>query len=191
MTLPETDDFKPGSDPQGVLARQVQGRGPSSMSRVHDTCHMAHGTCRHMHMSTCTCQHAVCCQPTHSLTPSRAHLARQLDWRFFQRDGKWYARETNTMPQWAGSCWYYLRFADPTNTECAWSPTAEKSWLPVDLYVGGAEHAVLHLLYARFWHKVRGRVGVGVALDLLHARFWRNALLQHAFTAPALYSPSP
>jgi len=81
-------------------------------------------------------------------------LARVLDWRYFQRDGQWYARETNTMPQWAGSCWYYLRFADPTNSAAAWSSEAEKAWLPVDLYVGGAEHAVLHLLYARFWHKV-------------------------------------
>jgi len=87
-------------------------------------------------------------------------LARVLDWRFFQRDGEWYARETNTMPQWAGSCWYYLRFADPTNTAAAWSPEAEKSWLPVDLYVGGAEHAVLHLLYARFWHKVLHSLGL-------------------------------
>jgi leucyl-tRNA synthetase len=52
------------------------------------------------------------------------------------------------MPQWAGSCWYYLRFADPTNTDAAWSAKAESEWLPVDLYVGGAEHAVLHLLYA-------------------------------------------
>jgi len=82
-------------------------------------------------------------------------LARCVDWRYFQKeDGSWWARETNTMPQWAGSCWYYLRFADPTNSEAAWSPQAEQSWLPVDLYVGGAEHAVLHLLYARFWHKV-------------------------------------
>ena len=63
-------------------------------------------------------------------------------------------RETNTMPQWAGSCWYYLRFCDPKNTEEAWSRAAEKYWMPVDLYVGGVEHAVLHLLYARFWHKV-------------------------------------
>jgi leucyl-tRNA synthetase len=63
-------------------------------------------------------------------------------------------RETNTMPQWAGSCWYYLRFADPGNGELPWSDEAERYWLPVDLYVGGAEHAVLHLLYARFWHKV-------------------------------------
>jgi leucyl-tRNA synthetase len=64
-------------------------------------------------------------------------------------------RETNTMPQWAGSCWYYLRYLDPKNPEAASSsPEVEKQWMPVDLYVGGAEHAVLHLLYARFWHKV-------------------------------------
>lgn len=63
-------------------------------------------------------------------------------------------RETNTMPQWAGSCWYYLRFCDPHNKKEAWSAEHEKYWMPVDLYVGGAEHAVLHLLYARFWHKV-------------------------------------
>ncbi len=63
-------------------------------------------------------------------------------------------RETNTMPQWAGSCWYYLRFTDPQNEKAFASAKAMKSWLPVDLYVGGAEHAVLHLLYARFWHKV-------------------------------------
>lgn len=63
-------------------------------------------------------------------------------------------RETNTMPQWAGSCWYYLRFADPDNGKEFASEQAMKTWLPVDLYVGGAEHAVLHLLYARFWYKV-------------------------------------
>ena len=70
-------------------------------------------------------------------------------------------RETNTMPQWAGSCWYYLRFADPKNGQRFLDPVLEKRWLPVDLYVGGAEHAVLHLLYSRFWHKVlfdRGHV---------------------------------
>ncbi len=69
-------------------------------------------------------------------------------------DGRIGMRETNTMPQWAGSCWYYLRFTDPNNMDQAWSREAEKYWMPVDLYVGGAEHAVLHLLYARFWHKV-------------------------------------
>ena len=81
-------------------------------------------------------------------------LARATDWRFFQRDGAWFARETNTMPQWAGSCWYYLRFLDPHNEEAGWSKEAAERWLPVDLYIGGAEHAVLHLLYARFWHMV-------------------------------------
>jgi len=68
--------------------------------------------------------------------------------------GKPAKRETNTMPNWAGSCWYYLRYLSPTNSECAWLPEADRYWMPVDLYVGGAEHAVLHLLYARFWHKV-------------------------------------
>ncbi|HEX8702238.1 MAG TPA: leucine--tRNA ligase [Myxococcaceae bacterium] len=63
-------------------------------------------------------------------------------------------RETNTMPQWAGSCWYYLRYLDPANAQEPWSREAEKQWMNVDLYVGGAEHAVLHLLYSRFWHKV-------------------------------------
>ena len=63
-------------------------------------------------------------------------------------------RETNTMPQWAGSCWYYLRFCDPRNSSRPWDPMKERYWMPVDLYVGGAEHAVLHLLYSRFWHKV-------------------------------------
>ena len=70
------------------------------------------------------------------------------------KTGKKALRETNTMPQWAGSCWYYLRFCDPQNSEEAWSRQAEKYWMPVDLYVGGVEHAVLHLLYSRFWHKV-------------------------------------
>lgn len=69
-------------------------------------------------------------------------------------DGVKGTRETNTMPQWAGSCWYYLRYIDPTNSDALADPKLLAHWLPVDLYVGGAEHAVLHLLYARFWHKV-------------------------------------
>jgi len=69
-------------------------------------------------------------------------------------------RETNTMPQWAGSCWYYIRYIDPHNKERLVDPELAKKWLPVDLYVGGAEHAVLHLLYARFWHKVLYDIGV-------------------------------
>ncbi|WP_298785341.1 leucine--tRNA ligase [uncultured Marinococcus sp.] len=69
-------------------------------------------------------------------------------------------RETNTMPQWAGSCWYFLRFTDPDNSEELASKEALEKWLPVDLYIGGAEHAVLHLLYARFWHKFLYDIGV-------------------------------
>ena len=76
------------------------------------------------------------------------------DWLYVTLDGRRYKRETNTMPQWAGSCWYYLRFLDPRNDRALIDPEVEKAWMPVDLYVGGAEHAVLHLLYARFWHKV-------------------------------------
>ncbi len=87
-------------------------------------------------------------------------LGRVPEWRFFQKDGKWFARETNTMPQWAGSCWYYLRFLDPKNTTAPFSKEAYDAWMPVDLYVGGNEHAVLHLLYARFWHKVLFDIGI-------------------------------
>ncbi|CAE7687600.1 leuS, partial [Symbiodinium microadriaticum] len=75
-------------------------------------------------------------------------------WLYPVIDGVKYKRETNTMPQWAGSCWYYLRFIDPKNGEVFVDPEKEKAWMPIDLYIGGAEHAVLHLLYARFWHKV-------------------------------------
>ncbi len=87
-------------------------------------------------------------------------LMKALDWRFFQKGGQWYARETNTMPQWAGSCWYYLRYLDPRNTTEIFSQKSYDDWMPVDLYMGGAEHAVLHLLYARFWHKVLFDCGV-------------------------------
>ena len=76
------------------------------------------------------------------------------DWLYPTIDGKKYRRETNTMPQWAGSCWYFLRFIDPKNSQAFIDPAKEKAWMPVDLYIGGAEHAVLHLLYSRFWHKV-------------------------------------
>lgn len=75
-------------------------------------------------------------------------------WVTDPKTGKKARRETNTMPQWAGSCWYYLRFCDPTNDKAPWDKEFEKYWMPIDLYVGGAEHAVLHLLYSRFWHKV-------------------------------------
>jgi leucyl-tRNA synthetase len=81
-------------------------------------------------------------------------LSKAKDWIFVERQGRRYMRETNTMPQWAGSCWYYLRYLDPKNDQNLCDAAKAKHWLPVDLYVGGAEHAVLHLLYARFWHKV-------------------------------------
>lgn len=81
-------------------------------------------------------------------------------WVTCPKTGKKARRETNTMPQWAGSCWYYLRFIDPTNETAPWDTQLEKYWMPVDLYVGGIEHAVLHLLYARFWHKVLFDLGL-------------------------------
>ncbi len=89
-------------------------------------------------------------------------LANLKDWvnTTDPASGKPARRETNTMPQWAGSCWYYLRFLDPRNRDRLVDPAKEKYWMPVDLYVGGAEHAVLHLLYARFWHKVLFDIGV-------------------------------
>ena len=81
-------------------------------------------------------------------------LSKATEWVNTTRDGVAYKRETNTMPQWAGSCWYFLRYIDPKNPSQFADPAKLKHWLPVDLYVGGAEHAVLHLLYSRFWHKV-------------------------------------
>jgi leucyl-tRNA synthetase len=94
-------------------------------------------------------------------TPDPPLSRSPADWLYVERDGIRYKRETNTMPQWAGSCWYYLRFLDPHNTSRFLDPEIERAWMPVDLYIGGAEHAVLHLLYSRFWHKVlydRGHV---------------------------------
>ncbi|WP_341348280.1 leucine--tRNA ligase [Paenibacillus sp. FSL H3-0469] len=89
-------------------------------------------------------------------------LANVTEWveTFDPETGMKARRETNTMPQWAGSCWYYLRYIDPHNDQELCSPEKQKEWLPVDLYIGGAEHAVLHLLYARFWHKVLYDIGV-------------------------------
>lgn len=87
-------------------------------------------------------------------------LANCEDWLEVEIDGQKGRRETNTMPQWAGSCWYYIRYIDPHNSEVICDPKLLEKWLPVDLYVGGAEHAVLHLLYSRFWHKVLYDAGV-------------------------------
>ena len=97
-------------------------------------------------------------RPTHD---GRPPLARAEEWvkTTCPVCGAPAQRETNTMPQWAGSCWYYLRYIDPANDTVFVAPALEKAWMPVDLYVGGAEHAVLHLLYARFWHKVLYDIG--------------------------------
>jgi leucyl-tRNA synthetase len=96
-------------------------------------------------------------------------------------DGGAGTRETNTMPQWAGSCWYYLRFLDPRNDREAWSPEAERYWMPVDLYVGGVEHAVLHLLYARFWHKVLYDCGYVHTKEPFQKLFNQGMILAHSY----------
>ncbi|HTE55911.1 MAG TPA: leucine--tRNA ligase [Kofleriaceae bacterium] len=92
----------------------------------------------------------------------RPPLARAEEWvrTVEPGSGRPARRETNTMPQWAGSCWYYLRFISPDRDDVAWDPAAERYWMPVDLYVGGAEHATLHLLYSRFWHHVLFDLGL-------------------------------
>ncbi len=90
----------------------------------------------------------------------KSPLARNKSWKNITINGKLFERETNTMPQWAGSCWYYLRFLDPKNQSQFASESSIKYWMPVDLYIGGAEHAVLHLLYSRFWHKVLYDLGL-------------------------------
>jgi len=95
--------------------------------------------------------------------------------------GKKGRRETNTMPQWAGSCWYYVRYIDPKNGEQLVDPEAAKYWLPVDLYIGGAEHAVLHLLYSRFWHKVLFDLGVVHTPEPFHRLFNQGMILAHAY----------
>ena len=131
-----------------------------------------------------------------------APLARAKQWvqTSDPATGRPAQRDTNTMPQWAGSCWYFLRFTDPHNTEAPWSEEAERYWMPVDLYVGGAEHAVLHLLYARFWHKVFYDIGLvhtkepfqklvnqGMILGESF-RYWDDNTADHSDAEPTLYS---
>ncbi len=100
-------------------------------------------------------------------------------------------RETNTMPQWAGSCWYYLRFIDPKNDESPFDTVKENYWMPVDLYVGGAEHAVLHLLYSRFWHKVLFDLGVVSTDEPFKKLFNQGMILAFAYeTASGSKVPS-
>jgi len=96
-------------------------------------------------------------------------------------DGRVGVRETNTMPQWAGSCWYYLRFVDPRNERAPWSEAAERYWMPVDLYVGGVEHAVLHLLYARFWHKVLYDCGLVHTTEPFQRLFNQGMILAYSY----------
>jgi leucyl-tRNA synthetase len=110
-------------------------------------------------------------------------LARADDWVHTtdQSTGLPALRETNTMPQWAGSCWYYLRFADPKNDHALIDAAKEKYWLPVDLYIGGAEHAVLHLLYARFWHKVLFDIGVVSTKEPFEKLFNQGMILAFSY----------
>ncbi|WP_276885136.1 leucine--tRNA ligase [Allobaculum stercoricanis] len=104
-------------------------------------------------------------------------LANCADWLNVEIDGVKGVRETNTMPQWAGSCWYYLRYIDPKNDNAIADPELLKHWLPVDLYIGGAEHAVLHLLYARFWHKVLYDLGVVPTKEPFQKLFHQGMIL--------------
>jgi leucyl-tRNA synthetase len=97
------------------------------------------------------------------------------------KDGRWATRELNTMPQWAGSCWYYLRYIDAKNDKAAWATDLEKYWMPVDLYVGGVEHAVLHLLYARFWHKVLFDCGLVSTKEPFQKLFNQGMILAYSY----------
>ncbi len=114
----------------------------------------------------------------HPSATGESPLANAEDWLEYTcpKTGRKGRRETNTMPQWAGSCWYYLRYIDPDNTEKPFDPEKEKYWMPVDLYVGGAEHAVLHLLYSRFWHKVLFDLGI-VSTDEPFQRLFNQGLI--------------
>jgi leucyl-tRNA synthetase len=137
--------------------------------------------------------------------PPTTPLARAEDWVRYQKDGKTYTRELNTMPNWAGSCWYYLRYLDPKNQERFVGEEAERYWMliprdeqqhptpdrydpkicklgGVDLYVGGAEHAVLHLLYARFWHKVLFDLGHVSTPEPFQKLFNQGKIQAHAYT---------
>lgn len=104
-------------------------------------------------------------------------LANAGEWLLVtNKKGRKGRRETNTMPQWAGSCWYYLRYIDPLNDKVPFDKEKEKYWMPVDLYVGGAEHAVLHLLYSRFWHKVLYDLGI-VSTDEPYKKLFNQGMI--------------
>ncbi len=104
-------------------------------------------------------------------------LSNSTEWlNVTDKNGRKGRRETNTMPQWAGSCWYYLRFIDPKNDKMIFDREKEAYWMPVDLYIGGAEHAVLHLLYSRFWHKVLFDIGI-VSTDEPYQRLFNQGMI--------------
>ncbi len=117
----------------------------------------------------------------HPADTGESPLANAKDWIRVDRDGKTYFRDTNTMPQWAGSCWYYLRFIDPDNDDSPWDRDKEKYWMPIDLYVGGAEHAVLHLLYSRFWHKVLYELGYVSTKEPFRKLFNQGMILSFSY----------
>jgi leucyl-tRNA synthetase len=108
-------------------------------------------------------------------------LANSGEWLIVTKDGRKGRRETNTMPQWAGSCWYYLRFIDPANDRVPFSKEKEQYWMPVDLYIGGTEHAVLHLLYSRFWHKVLFDLGIVSSDEPFQKLFNQGMILAFAY----------
>ena len=114
-------------------------------------------------------------------------LARAQDWlkTVDKATGQPATRETNTVTQWAGSCWYYLRFLSPDRDDVAWDKEEEKYWMPVDLYVGGNEHAVLHLLYARFWHKVLFDAGLVTTKEPFQRLFHQGMIHKTSFRDPA------
>jgi leucyl-tRNA synthetase len=104
-------------------------------------------------------------------------LSNAEEWLIVKdNNGRTGRRETNTMPQWAGSCWYYLRFIDPLNDKAIFDKSLENYWMPVDLYIGGAEHAVLHLLYSRFWHKVLYDLGI-VSTDEPYRKLFNQGMI--------------
>ena len=120
----------------------------------------------------------------------RPPLARAEDWLEVSHEGQAALREANTMPQWAGSCWYYLRYMDPHNGEMPFDPKKEQYWGPVDLYIGGVEHAVLHLLYARFWHKVLYDVGLVHTKEPFQRLFNQGMILAYTYRdAAGAYLP--
>jgi leucyl-tRNA synthetase len=109
-------------------------------------------------------------------------LSNSEEWlNITDKNGRKGRRETNTMPQWAGSCWYYLRYIDPKNKSLIFDQEKEKYWMPVDLYIGGAEHAVLHLLYSRFWHKVLFDLGIASTDEPYQRLFNQGMILAFAY----------